>query len=288
MMKQLGLNSRQGIRTAACLILVAGMASCNRQPAKETQTDARIKTENISWEQNQSPTGCKIAITYPTGNTDITGKVIREWINEQLGGTYTGDLNDGKKLMEYYGKEKAAQIQDDIKEFGENTAMGQSAYYVQFKKVFETCKFVTYTSEIYEYAGGAHGGESRVGQVFRKPDGRMLGWDMFTADGKEKLRNMIKNGLKQKFFRVADDEEFYNMLLDENARYQFPLPENAPIMRFNGMEFVYGQYEIVPYAAGMPSCILPYDYIRIVFTVTMKPLIESNTDSIDAFYFPPI
>ena len=66
------------------------------------------------------------------------------------------------------------------------------------------------------------------------------------------------------------------MLLDENARYQFPLPENAPILRFNGMEFVYGQYEIAPYAAGMPSCILPYDSIRNLVTVTMKPLIENR------------
>ena len=47
---------------------------------------------------------------------------------------------------------------------------------------------------------------------------------MFTANGKEKLRGMIKNGLKSKFFKVNSDEELYERLLDENARYTFPLP----------------------------------------------------------------
>ena len=120
----------------------------------------------------------------------------------------TGSLDDGKKLLEYYGTERAEQVKRDIAEIGENTAMDASAYYVQFKKAFETEKFITYTSEIYEYSGGAHGDESLSGGVFRKSDGRKFGWDMFTANGKEKLRGMIKNGLKSKFFKVNSMKNF--------------------------------------------------------------------------------
>lgn len=288
MMRKLGLNCRQGLWTAACIMLMGGMVSCDRQASpKETPDGNRIKAEFAIYEQDPSAIGCKISANYPSDSTDATGRVIREWINEQLGGTYTGSLNDGKQLVEYYGKEQAARIRKDIEEFGENSAMGQSVYYVQFKKVFETTRFVTYTEETYQYAGGAHGSESTVGQVFRKPDGRMFGWDMFTADGKEKLRDMIKNRLKDRFFKAKSDEEFYNMLLAENARYLFPLPENAPLLRPNGVEFIYQQYEIAPYAAGMPSCTLPYDSVRNLFTVTMRPLIESTTDSIAATYLNP-
>ena len=56
---------------------------------------------------------------------------------------------------------------------------------------------------------------------------------MFTANGKEKLRGMIKNRLKKNFFKVNSDEELYERLLDENARYTFPLPETAPVCRPN-------------------------------------------------------
>ena len=68
-----------------------------------------------------------------------------------------------------------------------------SAHYVQFKRRLKQKKFITYTSEIYEYSGGAHGGESLSGGVIRKSDGRKFGWDMFTANGKEKSKGMIKN-----------------------------------------------------------------------------------------------
>ena len=273
---------------AACL-LAFGLTAC--QPDKKQQdttaNDGLLKTESIAWEEKESTEGCKLSIDYPAENGNALSQNIREWINEQLGGTYNGDLNDGKKLTEYYGKARAEQIRKDIAELGENTAMGQSCYYVQLKKLFETKLFITYTNEVYEYAGGAHGSESLTGAVFRKVDGRKFGWDMFTADGKEKLRGMIKNRLKDRFFKAKSDEEFYNMLLAENARYLFPLPENAPLLRPNGVEFIYQQYEIAPYAAGMPSCTLPYDSVRNLFTVTMRPLIESTTDSIAATYLNP-
>ena len=152
--------------------------------------------------------------------------------------------------------------------------------------MFETEKFITYTSEIYEYSGGAHGGESLSGGVFRKSDGRKFGWDMFTANGKEKLRGMIKNRLKKNFFKVNSDVEFYAMLLEEKARYTFPLPETDPVCRPNGVEFIYQQYEIAPYAAVIPTCTLPYDSLENLFTVTMKPLIESTTDSLALTYNP--
>lgn len=229
-----------------------------------------------------------MAAAYPADNSSAVTQNIREWMNEQLGGTYAGSLDDGKELLEYYGKERADQMKRDIAEIGENTAMDASVYYVQFKKVFETGEFITYTSEIYEYSGGAHSSESLSGCVFRKSDGRKFGWDMFTANGKEKLRGMIKNGLKSKFFKVNSDEELYERLLDENARNTFPLPETAPICRPNGVEFIYQQYEIAPYVTGIPTCTLPYDSLENLFTVTMKPLLESTTDSLALTYAPTV
>ena len=101
MMRKLGLNCRQGLWTAACIMLMGGMVSCDRQASpKETPAGNRIKAEFAIYEQDPSAIGCKISANYPSDSTDATGRVIREWINEQLGGTYTGSRNDGQQRVE--------------------------------------------------------------------------------------------------------------------------------------------------------------------------------------------
>lgn len=268
----------------AALSLTA--ASCIDNEKKTEEQPALMELTSASWEENSTVEGCKLYADYPTDSTSALARNVREWINETLGGVYDGDMNDGQKMIEFYGKQRADQIKRDIAEFGENTAMAKSMYYVQIRDKFETGLFVTYTSEVYEYAGGAHGSEVETGAVFRKSDGRRFGWDMFTAEGQTKLRDLIKNELKEKYFKAKSDEEFYSMLLAEDARYIFPLPVTAPICLKGGVKFVYQQYEIAPYAAGMPFCIIPYDKLSDLFTVTMKPLVESTTDTVATKLFP--
>ena len=289
-MEKYARTSKCNLFSAALLALTLGMASCNLndgkgQAAKESQ---EMKVESVTWEEKLSAEGCKISASFPTDTTMAVSRNVWEWINEELGGSYDAYLFDGEKPPEHYGTLHAEQFKRAIEELGPNTAMDHCAYYAQFKKVFETCKLVTFTAETYEYAGGAHGGESLEGCVFRKSDGRRFGWEMFTAEGKEKLRDIIKERLKKFYFKTGSDEEFYAMLLDENASYSFPLPETAPICRANGMQFIYQQYEIAPYAAGIPTCTVPYTELKGLFTTTVEPLIESTTDSLAMKYNPTV
>lgn len=272
-----------GVIIAAFSFAATSCEDCQENKKKEPSL---IELKETSWEEKGTVEGCKLYADYPADSTSALSQNIREWINERLGGVYDGSLNDGQKMIEYYGKKRADQIKRDIAEVGENSAMGKSMYYVQIRDKFETGQFVTYTSEVYEYAGGAHGSEVETGAVFRKSDGRRFGWDMFTAEGQTKLRDIIKNELKEKYFKAKSDEEFYSMLLAENARYIFPLPVTDPICLKGGVKFVYQQYEIAPYAAGMPFCIIPYDKLSDLFTVTMRPLAESTTDTVATKLFP--
>lgn len=251
-------------------------------------------TDLLSWEENKTTEGCKLYADYPKGGNENLMQNVREWINEQLGAEYNGNLNDGNNMLKYYGEKQAATIQREIEELGENTAMSKSVYYMELKRNFESEKFVTYTSNLYTYMGGAHGMEAQEGATFRKADGRKFGWDMFKNNSQSELSSLIKNGLKKQYFEVSDDEEFYPMLLvEEQARYSFPLPASAPYFTREGVKFTYQQYEIAPYAAGIPSCIIPYDSLANLFTVTVMPLVESTTDSIASKepvlrYNPPV
>ena len=130
-MKKRSLCFKYGSFSAALLALALGMASCHLEKKNGTDQSRAIKTEDITWEEKPSSEGCKLAAAYPTDNSSVVTQNIREWMNEQLGGTYTGSLDDGKKLLEYYGTERAEQVKRDIAEIGENTAMDVSAYYVQ-------------------------------------------------------------------------------------------------------------------------------------------------------------
>lgn len=270
------------------LLSAVCLTSCKKEkdpdaPAAPTQEQA---TEIMIWNERETTDGCKLYADYPTDSTQGATRNIREWINEVFGGIYADDLSDGKKMLEFYGTRYAERARKEVEEIGPGTAMDQYAYYKQTKKVYESEQFVTYTSELYLYAGGAHGSETLEGVVFRKADGRRFGWEMFTEEGKETLRGMIKEKLKTEYFKLKSDDDFYDHLLVEDARYTFPLPEAAPFFIRSGVKFVYQQYEIAPYAAGLPSCVLPYEAVDSLLTVTARPLARSHTDPLGAK--PPV
>lgn len=247
------------------------------QKAKEA---ASFTTSDTPWEENKTSIGCKLYADYPTNGSPFLVQNIREWISESMGGDYNGDLADGKKVLEHYGKAYSARMKKDMEEFGENQSMGQSVYYIQFRNAFETGQFVTYTQEIYQYtSGAAHGGESFDGVVFRKSDGRRMGWNVFKKDSIEAIRTFIASGIQHLYFKEKDEKAFREKLLIDEYD-DFPLPQTDPLFMKDGVQFVYQQYEIAPYASGRPSCTIPYEILKNYFTATALPLAESYNDSI--------
>lgn len=261
--------------TFIILSVVFFVLSC-KQKAPE---DIRFKVENLSWEETPNAQGCKIAVSYPT-NDDILSASIREWVNETLGGTCPYDLMNGDSVLMYYGLKKAVETKELLDEIGDPEAINRSCCYIQIKKVFETEEFVSFTYQVYEYTGGAHGSEILDGGLFRKSDGRRFDWDIFTDDGKEALRGIIKEELKNNYFKVSTDEEFYSNIFVENAVHQFPLPAVSPIFKRDGVTFIYQQYEITAYAYGMPQVVLPYERIIDYCTTAGKSLIKSTNDEV--------
>lgn len=272
-------------QTIGFTILLSGITatSCqNKQESQITETDnVNYITTSINKEDSKSTLGCKIYADYPEKGSPFLLQNIREWINETLGGSYAGDLKNGKAVIEYYAQSINDRLKKDEAEFGSSPDMGGSVYYVQMRKAFETCLFVTYTNEIYQYySGAAHGGQTYTGAVFRKTDGRKMGWDVFKQDSLNCINDMIKEQIKTQFFKIKDDKSFYDMLLIDNPELFFPLPKTDPLFMEKGVMFIYQQYEIAPYAAGRPSCTIPYERLKDYFTTTALPLAESHTDSI--------
>jgi hypothetical protein len=241
-------------------------------------TPADIKTRTItiadSVMQDNIPGKFTLEVDFPESGNFFVINNVREWMSEQMGGTYEGSMENGAKMFDYY---KTSVLQD----FQQNVIPDMpkikdiSCYKdVKIAKICETDRYVTYLYTQEGYAGGAHGWFVSEGQTFRKSDGRRIDYDIFREEMKDELAELVKDNIFTQYFE-SDAKEMENLLTMENNDF-FPLPQAVPIFREDGVEFVYQQYEIACYAAGMPSCVITYDLIEPFLTQAGKWLVNAG------------
>lgn len=202
---------------------------------------------------------------------------VAEWMSEMLGGTYEGDYLDGEEMMTYYTNEHKDNILKDCAVDIDDEAYEEHAsefsFEAQFKKGYETPRFVTYDLTESVYCGGAHGSYLIQGQTFRKADGRRITWDILKDQYSDEFQGIMKDGLKE-YFEADSDEKLQEFFLNPDHIYLVPLPQQPPLFKEDGVHFVYQQYEIAAYAFGLPSFVVSYDRIRPFLNVTGQRLIE--------------
>lgn len=248
---------------------------------EDGQKDGKLTYKKVEQSKKDKSGEYKIVVDFPTGGNPILVNAIREYISESLGisyagemennmqGSYSGDLGDGQKMIDYYFDLKYKEFKNAHDEMAEHM-QGDTPTFASETEIhylYETDKFVTYEMKKYEDMGGAHGGTFISGMTFRKSDGRRVDWELFTRS----MQDVIKKGLK-KYFEANTDEEMEKFLSLENT-YLLPLPATPPVFTKEGVLFTYQQYEIAAYAAGLPSFIVPYDEAKSLMNTTGKNLL---------------
>lgn len=256
-------------------------ASVTVNEQEDAQKDGKLTYKQVEQSKKDKSGEYKIIVDFPTSGNPILVNAIREYISESLGisyagelennmqGSYDGDLSNGQKMIDYYFDLKYKEFKKAHDLMAENMTgdVPTFASETEIHFLYETDKFVTYEMKKYEDMGGAHGGTFISGMTFRKSDGRRIEWDLFTKS----MQDVIKKGLK-KYFEVNTDEELENSLSLENT-YMLPLPATPPVFTKEGVLFTYQQYEIAAYAAGLPSFIVPYDEAKSLMNTTGKNLL---------------
>lgn len=241
-------------------------------------TPADIKTRTMTIADSVTVKGVtgtvKYEVDFPESGNFFVINNIREWMSEQLGGTYEGDAENGAQMLDHYKKYTLADFKENI--IPDMPPVPDIAYYknVKINKLQETDRFVTFVYTQEGYSGGAHGWYLMEGQTFRKSDGRRIDYDIFRSESMDELAELVKNNIFTQYFD-ADKNQFENSLTMENNDF-FPLPVNAPVFREDGVEFVYQQYEIACYAAGLPACVISYDLIEPFLTQAGKWLVNTG------------
>ncbi len=238
----------------------------------EIQTQAMSLADSVTLNGVQGTV--KIETDFPESGNFFVLNNIREWMSEQMGGTYEGRAEDGDRMMNHYKSSILADFKENIIPDMPPVPDIQCYKDIKIKKLQETDRFVTFVYTQEGYSGGAHGWYVMEGQTFRKSDGRRIDYDIFRAESMDELADLVKDNIFTQYFE-SNKEQFENSLTMENNDF-FPLPISAPIFREDGVEFVYQQYEIACYAAGMPACVISYDLLEPFLTQAGRSLIDAT------------
>ena len=112
---------------------------------------------------------------------------------------------------------------------------------------------IAYTITKYSYTGGAHGGTALLGLNFDQKTGEPVTEDDIFAFGyEERLSAALRAHL-----RSSLDKDSYDMLFVTDIT-----PNGNFILSKAGVTYIYGQYEIGPYAIGIIKVTVPWDEIR--------------------------
>ena len=267
------------------LALGAAIALTSCQQPKNND-EITVETATAVRHLNDSTGTYELRIDFPVvKNGSALSVALNEWIDEQLGGTY-GDaenvdhdkvLADTTALIDYYSKKIFEGNQKEFAEMSKGSPevkeMGITYYdSLVIEKFAEGKNWITYTNKRDIYLGGAHGAAPYFGQTFRKSDGRRIGWDVFTETSGEKFQQILKEGLVE-YFGVSSEAELADHLMNEAGIHYIPLPQCPPLFTAEGVSFVYNQYEIAAYAAGLPSFTVGYDKLQPFMMTAGKRLV---------------
>jgi len=197
-----------------------------------------------------------LKIDFPKCSNSVLEQNILEWINEQLGGTYEGDLKDHDAMFNHYASQLGT-IDEGYGEYSKTT----------LTKAYEDDFVVTYQDDSEFYSGGIHGIGAVSGKTFRKSDGKLFSNSFITF---YKLRDQAVCGLKR-YFGVSSDSELLDRLqIEGGSLEELPPPSNDPWIMSDGVHFLYTPYEIASYADGSPTFTVSIENIKPAVNATAK------------------
>ncbi len=247
------------------LTLFAAMFCCTNAVGTD-----KIQFTTIKKQQKTPACEYELIIAYPVGNSFVENH-IKECINEMLGGTYMGDLNDVNALANHYAKERDIveregqsdqELRRTLREWGYGC---ESMNYVreEISVAYENSKLVNLCHSTEHLMCGQNGSPDydETYLTVRKADGRVFGMDMLN----EKIRSrefhyLLIEGLKE---FVSEDDNTRIIMGDELKNIDLPEGEKIHVTD-KYVEFVYRRGEaaikMVPRVASKIPIkkILPY------------------------------
>ncbi len=110
-------------------------------------------------------------------------------------------------------------------------------------------------SERYEYTGGAHGNTVRSSDTWDLQTSRRVTLDEIVPCGRNYIIDIIINDIQAQM--SSNDGWYFDDYADNVEQYFNP---DSFYLTPDGVVIYFQQYEIAPYASGIPEFTLPYSY----------------------------
>ena len=249
------------------------------QLAESLGDSLTIKHYKDSLTEKLGSVTCEVSVEvdFPESGNPLLVNSIREWIFDQMAGNDSCDLNSMPDIIRMHNQETMAELKEmaigDADRKEEMTYLDELA----IRKTFENDRFVTFMLTDYCYMGGAHGSTRTIGATFRKTDGKLLDKGMLQDRGNkiDSVRTLIGKSLES-YFEVNNWKDLKDQLIIDEYETAVPLPVSAPFIDRDSMVFLYQQYEIAPYAAGLPTAIIALQDLEGLFAPSFSRSLKAT------------
>lgn len=266
---------------ASCLVSCFLLPGCNGQKQIDTDSVKTVKVEEEAHLQDDtSSPACKITIDYnylaDSNATDTIAQRINKTVQSTLLGKEYASLAPEAAVDSFkntylanYRKDVNELYQEDIKN-GTPADELPSWYNYEYSL---TTKFsdgregiLNFTSEIFEYTGGAHPNTWGIWMNFDKNDGALLTLkDVFMAGSEKPVAQLLLGELITEISDRMEDTSIKSLqdlqnvgILTSTDMY---LPDNF-LLEKEEITFMYNRYDIAPYSVGDITLSLPYTEIE--------------------------
>lgn len=172
------------------------------------------------------------------------------------------DATFDEQIQQYANEFSHAVI--ELKKFSANTAM---SFHIEPQILKDKKNLVTIKLSSYSYLGGAHGASTQQYFVFDLNEKRQV-----------ELDDVIKPDQKKAFHQLAYEqfstwvkaEKLADHVDQYEQSWEFKTTQNFYFSP-KGLVLQYEEYEIGPYAVGMPTLTIPYDTLKTVIQPEFLP-----------------
>lgn len=183
----------------------------------------------------------KIVLEYPISGNPGLVNAMRQYIKNSLNDKFTGSLDTPEALMR-----NAIKGAKDVS-YGQD---GETLD-TEFRVIYNTSEFITLKQAGSSYMGGVHGSAWDTGASFLVSDGTVFSESMLPSISK--MRPYILQGLAE-YFGTSTRALSNDYIFGEANDIDYP---STIYITKDGLNFIYQQYEIAPYSAGIPIAVVP-------------------------------
>lgn len=243
---------------ALTIAATVALSLMNCAPRQAQMMDFTFSTDSIHWTDSvvvdSAVSRVDIYVATPKESSMVYAAAT-QWIAGKLGAQTDLESMTMQAIVDKVGTARIDRIKSNLAEVkGEGFDPIDYAYTWQISPIYFTNHYVTYTDSAYRYDGGSHGVTKFDAATFTLADGKRWGYDMFKENKLDDLRRMVVDAIAKQYFGQSDADSLNGIVFDPVDKIN--LPGCAPYLVAGGVAFTYQEYEIAPYSAGMPTCVL--------------------------------